>query len=235
MYIGSTDQRGLHHLVYEITYNSIDEAMAGFCTKISVTIRQDESVEVIDNGRGIPVDIHPATQKSALETVLTTLHAGAKFGGHAYQVSGGLHGVGASVVNALSAWFKAAVRRDGKIYQQDYKQGIPQNELTQVGEATDTGTTITFLADKQIFGEVKYDFHTLCERIREMAYLNKALEITIRDEREDVEQTFYFEGGIASFVRHLNRNRAVCHRQPIYISKILNNISVEVALQYNDG
>ncbi|MFC2072208.1 DNA topoisomerase (ATP-hydrolyzing) subunit B [Chloroflexota bacterium] len=235
MYIGSTDQRGLQHLVYEITYNSIDEAMAGCCTKIIITIQKDNTVRVEDNGRGIPVEIHPTTNLSALETVMTTLHAGAKFGGRTYQVSGGLHGVGASVVNALSSWLKVNVRRDGKIYEQEYRQGIPQGEVTDVGEASDTGTTITFLADEEIFGNARYDFHTLSERFREMAYLNKGLEICIRDERGDNERTFYFEGGITSFVRHLNRNRAVRHRQPIYVSKTINSTIVEAALQYNDG
>ncbi len=235
MYIGSTDQRGLHHLVYEIAYNSIDEAMAGFCTRVVVTIQKDGSVKVEDNGRGIPVEIHPATNKSALETVLTTLHAGAKFGGQTYPVSGGLHGVGASVVNALSEWLKVNVKRDGKIYAQQYHQGIPQNEVTVVGKASGTGTTVTFLADKEIFGDGSYDFNTLCERLREMAYLNKGLEICFRDERIDKEVTFFFEGGISSFVRHLNRNRVVRHRDPIYINKAVNGTIVEAALQYNDG
>ena len=235
MYIGSTDQRGLHHLVYEIVYNSIDEAMAGCCTKIVVIIQQDNTVRVEDDGRGIPVEIHPATNTSALETVMTTLHAGAKFGGHTYQVSGGLHGVGASVVNALSSWLRVNVRRDGKLYQQEYRQGIPQEEVTEIGEASGTGTTITFLADDEIFGKVNYDFNTLSERLREMAYLNKELEICLRDERKESEKTFYFEGGITGFVRHLNRNRAVRHRQPIYISKTVNSTIVEAALQYNDG
>ena len=235
MYIGSTDQRGLQHLVYEITYNSVDEAMAGFCSKILITIQQDNSVRVEDNGRGIPVEIHPTTNLSALETVMTTLHAGAKFGGHTYQVSGGLHGVGASVVNALSAWLKVNIRRDGKVYQQEYRQGIPQGDVTVVGEATDTGTTITFLADDEIFENTRYNFDTLSERMREMAYLNKELEISLRDERRDSERTFYFEGGITSFVRHLNRHRAVRQRQPIYISKTVNATIVEAALQYNDG
>ncbi|MDD5039225.1 MAG: DNA topoisomerase (ATP-hydrolyzing) subunit B [Dehalococcoidales bacterium] len=235
MYIGSTDQRGLQQLVFEITYNSIDEALAGCCTKISVTIHADGAVSVEDNGRGIPVDIHPITHKTALETVLTTLHAGAKFGGDIYQVSGGLHGVGASVVNALSAWLKINVRRDNKIYQLEFKRGIPQGELTVVGEATGTGTTVTFLADEEIFGKIKHDFNVLSERFREMAYLNKGLEISLRDEDKDTEQTFYFEGGIASFVRYLNRNRGVHHRQPIYISGTSNGTIVEAALQYNDG
>lgn len=235
MYIGSTDQRGLHRLVYEIIYNSIDEAMAGYCTKIKVTIHQDSSITVEDNGRGIPIEIHPTTNISALETVMTTLHAGAKFGGKTYQVSGGLHGVGASVVNALSSWLRVSVSRDGKRYQQEYRQGIPQAEVTEVGQASDTGTTITFLADEEIFGRVNYDFDTLSERLREMAYLNKGLEIYLKEERKDREKTFYFEGGITGFIRHLNRNRPVRHPRPIYISKLVNSTIVEVALQYNDG
>jgi len=235
MYIGSTDQRGLHHLVYEIVYNSIDEAMAGCCNKILVTIQQDNAVTVEDNGRGIPVEIHPATNMSALETVMTTVHAGAKFGGKTYVVSGGLHGVGASVVNALSSWLRVNVRRDGKLYQQEYRQGIPQGEVTEIGEASGTGTTITFVADEEIFGKVNYDFDTLSERLREMAYLNKEVEIRIREEKRGNEKTFYFEGGITSFVRHLNRNRVVRHRQPIYISKTINGTAIEAALQYNDG
>ena len=238
MYIGSTDQRGLHHLVYEIVYNCIDEAMAGCCNRIVVTILEDGAVRVEDNGRGIPVDTHPVTGLSALETVMTTLHAGAKFGGKTYQVSGGLHGVGASVVNALSSWLKVNIRRDGKVYQQEYQQGIPQGEITVVGQASDTGTTITFRSDEEIFSKARYDFNILSERLREMAYLNKALEIYFRDERrdrEDNEKTFYFEGGITGFVRHLNRNRLVRHPMPIYISKMVNSTVTEVALQYNDS
>ena len=235
MYIGSTDQRGLHHLVYEIVYNSIDEAMAGCCTKIVVTIQEDGAIYVEDNGRGIPVEIHPTTNTSALETVMTTLHAGAKFGGHTYQVSGGLHGVGSSVVNALSSWLRVNVRRDGKLYQQEYREGIPEEEVKVVGEASDTGTIITFTADEEIFGKAKYDFDVLSERLREMAYLNKGLEICFKDEGKECEKTFYFDGGITSFVRHLNRNRLVRHRQPIYISKTIDSTIVEAALQYNDG
>ena len=235
MYIGSTDQRGLHHLVYEIVYNSVDEAMSGFCSKIVVTLEQDKSVKVEDDGRGIPVDIHPATNVSALETVMTTLHAGAKFGGKIYQVSGGLHGVGASVVNALSSWLKVNIRRDGRLYEQRYCQGIPQAEVSVVGEADGTGTTITFLADEGIFGQVGYDFETLCERLREVAYLNKELELCLYDKEKDLEKTFYFEGGINSLVRHLNRNREVRHRSPIYIAKTIDSTVVEASLQYNDG
>ncbi|MEE8353935.1 MAG: DNA topoisomerase subunit B, partial [Dehalococcoidales bacterium] len=235
MYIGSTDHRGLHHLVYEIVYNSVDEAMAGFCDRVKVTIHKDGSVNVIDNGRGIPVDIHPQTNKSAVETVMTVLHAGAKFGGKVYQVSGGLHGVGASVVNALSAWLEVEVRRDGQLYRQDYRQGIPQGELEVAGAAEGTGTTTTFLADGEIFGDASYDFDILIDRMREIAYLNRGLEISLSDERIDAERTFYFEGGITSFVRHLNRNRGVRHLQPIYINRAVNGTIVEAALQYNDG
>ncbi len=235
MYIGSTDQRGLHHMVYEIVYNCVDEAMAGCCTRVLVTIQSDSTVKVDDDGRGIPVDIHPTTNLSALETVMTTLHAGAKFGGKTYQVSGGLHGVGASVVNALSARLRVNVRRDGKLYQQEYKQGIREGEVTEVGESTDTGTSITFLADKEIFGDASYNFNTLSERLREMAYLNKGLEMTLIDERQGSEKTFYFDGGITGFVRHLNRGRVVRHQQPVYISKVINGTIVEAALQYNDG
>ena len=235
MYIGSTDQRGLHHIVYEIVYNSVDEAMSGFCSSIVVTLEQDKSVKVEDNGRGIPVDVHPTTNVSALETVMTTLHAGAKFGGKIYQVSGGLHGVGASVVNALSSWLKVNIRRDGQLYEQYYQQGIPQGEVAVVGESSDTGTTMAFLADEEIFGRISYDFDTICERLREVAYLNKELELRLYDKENDLEKTFYFEGGINSLVRHLNRNREVRHRSPIYIAKTVDSTMVEVALQYNDG
>ncbi len=235
MYIGSTDQRGLHHLVYEIAYNSIDEAMAGYCTRITVTINEDNSVSVEDNGRGIPVDVHPTTKKSALETVMTVLHAGAKFGGKTYQVSGGLHGVGSSVVNALADSLTVTVRRNGKQHQQSYKKGIPQGPVEIVGDAEGTGTTTSFLADEEIFGQIDYNFNTISDRLREMAYLNKGVEISLTDKRRDGEMTFYFEGGITGFVRHLNRSRTVRHRQPIYISKQVNHTIVEVAMQYNDG
>jgi DNA gyrase subunit B len=235
MYIGSTDQRGIHHLVYEIAYNSIDEAMAGCCDRIIVTLKTDKSVCVVDNGRGIPVDIHPSTKVSALETVMTVLHAGAKFGGKTYAVSGGLHGVGASVVNALSEWCQVDVKRDGKIHHQEYSRGVPKGPLQVIGEAEDTGSTTTFLPDAEIFDKISYDFDTLSERLREMAYLNKGVEITLTDEEHDQERTFYFEGGITGFVRHLNRNRLVRHPLPIYISKSVNSTTIEAALQYNDG
>jgi len=234
MYIGSTGQRGLHHLVYEIVYNSIDEAIAGCCDKVDVTIYPDGRVEVEDNGRGIPIDIHPVTCTSALESVMTTLHAGAKFGGKSYTVSGGLHGVGASVVNALSSQLKVQVKRDGKLYSQEYRRGVAQNSVEAVGETASTGTITTFLADKDIFGNLNYDFDALAQRFREMCYLTKGLELHLRDERADRDITFYFEGGIASFARYLNKNRSVLHR-PIYISKLVNGTEVEAALQYNDG
>jgi DNA gyrase subunit B len=234
MYIGSTGQRGLHHLVHEIVYNSIDEAIAGCCDKVDVTIYQDGRVEVEDNGRGIPIDIHPVTRTSALEAVMTTLHAGAKFGGKSYTVSGGLHGVGASVVNALSSQLKVQVKRDGKLYSQEYRRGVAQNSVEAVGEAAGTGTITTFLADKDIFGNLNYDFDALAQRFREMCYLTKGLELHLRDERADRDITFYFEGGIASFARYLNKNRSVLHK-PIYISKLVNGTEVEAALQYNDG
>ena len=235
MYIGSTDQRGLHHLVYEIVYNSVDEAMAGCCNRIFITIHKDNSVTVEDNGRGFPVEIHPQTGKSALETALTTLHAGGKFGGGAYQVSGGLHGVGAKAVNALSEWFRAEVKREGKLYRMDFKQGVPTGELEEIGTAEGTGTTITFLADKEIFSEICYDYKTLTDRVREVAYLNKGLEITIKEEAKDVENTFYFEGGISGYVHHLNRSRPTVHPKPIYIYKQVDTTTVEVSFQYNDG
>jgi len=234
MYIGSTDQHGLHHLVYEIVYNSIDEAMAGCCDRTQISIHKDSSVAVADNGRGIPVDIHPMTNTSALEAVMTRLHAGAKFGGHTYTVSSGLHGVGASVVNALSSWLKVEVKRQGKVYYQEYQHGTPLGDIEVIGDTDDTGTIITFLADTEIFSELNYDFDTICQRLKELAYLNKNLEISFKDERVDQEATFYFEGGIASLIRRINKNRQVLHHQPIYLSDTVNSTMVEVALQYND-
>ena len=235
MYIGSTDHYGLHHLVYEIVYNSIDEAMAGYCTHAQVTIHEDNSVTITDNGRGIPVDVHPVTNTSALEVVMTRLHAGAKFGGHTYMVSSGLHGVGASVVNALSSWLKVDVKRNGKIHHQEYKRGIPLCDMEIIGDTDETGTTVTFLADTEIFSDINFDFNTVSQRLKELAFLNKGLEISLRDERTDHEATFYFEGGIASLVRRLNKSRKVLHQQPIYISGTVNSTIVEVAVQYNSG
>jgi DNA gyrase subunit B len=235
MYIGSTDRRGLHHLVNEIVDNSIDEAMAGYCDKIEVIIHEDCVVSVADNGRGIPVEIHPATNVSALETVMTTLHAGGKFGSGSYRVSGGLHGVGASVVNALASWMRVDVGRDGKLYRQEYERGVPKEPVKKIGAAEGSGTLISFVADGEIFAEIDYSFDVLAQSFREMAYLNKGVEIWFRDERTGEEKTLYFEGGIVSFVRHLNRKRTVLQQMPVYISKMVNSTSVEVALQYNDG
>ena len=234
MYIGSTGQRGLHQLVQEIVYNSIDEALTGCCDRVDVTIFKDGQVAVADNGRGIPVAVHPVTSTSALEAVMTMLHSGAKFGGRGYAVSGGLHGVGASVVNALSSELKVEVKRDGKCYRQEYCRGVAQNSVEEVGEASDTGTITTFLADKEIFGNLNYDFDALAQRFREMCYLTKGLELHFEDKRSDREVTFYFEGGIASFAGYLNKNRPVLH-EPIYVSKVVNGTEVEVALQYNEG
>jgi DNA gyrase subunit B len=235
MYIGSTDQKGLHHLVLEIVDNSIDEAMAGYCDKIEITIHEDNSVSVADNGRGIPVEIHQVTKVSALETVMTTLHAGGKFGGRSYTVCGGLHGVGASVVNALSAWMKVEVKRDGKLYVQEYVRGTPKAPVKAVGKAEGSGTKTTFLADEEIFSKLDYNFDTLAQSFREMAYLNKGVEIWFKDLRRDTEKTFYFEGGIVSFVRHLNRKRAVLQPMPAYISRMVDSTLVEVAIQYNES
>lgn len=234
MYIGSIDQRGLHHLVYEIVYNSIDEAMAGYCGQISVSLLPDKTVRVQDDGRGIPVEVHPATGVSALETVMTKLHAGAKFSNGSYKVSSGLHGVGASVVNALSKWLKVEVRRDGKKWEQIYEKGIPRGPAREVGEATGSGTTVTFLADEEIFGKVNYEFDVLAERFRELCYLNKCIRICFRDESTDREMSFYFEGGLSSFVRQLNRNNQVLHPKPVYIFQGSNGTMIEISIQYND-
>ncbi len=235
MYIGSTDQRGLHHLVYEIVDNSIDEAMAGYCSGVTVVIHADGSVIVSDDGRGIPVDKHATTGLSAVETVMTVLHAGAKFGGRGYKVSGGLHGVGASVVNALSEWMWVEVRRDGKLYRQEFVRGKRSTDLMEIGPAEGNGTTSGFLADGQVFPELDYDFDTLSSRFREMAYLNKGVRIRLTDERDDRDVTYYFEGGIASFVRHLNHKRAVLHPKPLFVEREINGTIIETALQYNDG
>jgi len=235
MYIGSTDQEGLHQLLYEIAYNSIDEAMAGFCDQIEVTIHKDNSVTVVDNGRGIPTEIIPELDITALQAVMTHLHAGAKFGESVYTVSSGLHGVGASVVNALSSWLEVEVRRQGKIYRQEYQQGLPKGDIEIIGDTQSTGTSITFLADKEIFEDIDYDFHIISQRLKELVYLNKGVEIALKDERSDREKTFYFEGGIASFVRRLNRNRTAIHPHPIYLSSTINSTIIELALQYNNG
>jgi DNA gyrase subunit B len=235
MYIGGTDKHGLHQILYEIVYNSIDEAMAGCCDHIEVTVHEDNSVTVIDNGRGIPTENIPGQDITALEAVLTRLHAGAKFSNHVYGVSSGLHGVGASVVNALSSWLKAEVKRQGKLYRQEYQQGVPQGDIEIAGDAEGTGTSISFLADKEIFESIDYDFDMACQRLRELAYLNKGVEITLKDERANQEKAFYFDGGIASYIRRLNRNRVVIHPYPIYISTMIDSTVIEAALQYNDS
>ena len=235
MYIGGTDQRGLHHLILEIVYNSIDEAIAGWCDRIDLTLYRDGKVKVEDNGRGIPVETHPTSGISALETVMTMLHAGAKFGGRSYTVSGGLHGVGASVVNALSSWLRIESKRDNKIYSQEYRHGTPKGEIETTGEADSSGTIATFLPDKQIFGSLDYDFNLLTQRFRELAYLVPRVELNLHDERSNQEAAFYFEGGIASFVHYLNRNRTILHPKAICMSKEVEGTIVDVALQYNDS
>ncbi|GFO97970.1 DNA gyrase subunit B [groundwater metagenome] len=235
MYIGSTDAKGLHHLVYEVVDNSIDEALVGYCTNIEVTIRPDHSVKVVDNGRGIPVEVIPKYQKSALEVVLTMLHAGGKFDNKAYKVSGGLHGVGVSVVNALSEWFEAEVKRDGKLYKQRYEFGKPVTPVTTIGESTQTGTTITFKPDKTIFETLDFNPETLENRLRELAFLNKGVKISLKEEFTQKEQVFQYEGGIVSFVEFLNKNKSVLHEKPVYFQKQKDTTVVEIAMQYNDS
>ena len=235
MYIGSTDQRGLHHLVYEAVDNAVDEALQGYGDFIEIIIAADSSVTVRDQGRGIPVDIMPKERKSALEVVMTKLHAGGKFGGGGYKVSGGLHGVGISVTNALSTWLRAEVRRDGQIFRQEYKRGKPAGPVAPVGPAEGTGTAISFMADDGIFEALDYSFDILANRFREMAFLTKGMRIRFVDERSGRETNFYFEGGITSYVRHLNKNRVPLHERPIYLTKQVDRVEVEVALQYNDS
>jgi DNA gyrase subunit B len=237
MYVGGTDIKALHHLIYEVVDNSVDEALAGECDNISVVIGKDESVTVTDNGRGIPVDIHPEKKVSALEVVMTTLHAGGKFGGGSYKVSGGLHGVGSSAVNALSEWCEVKVYRNGKIYFQRYEKGIPQAPVKVIGKVpkTQTGTITTFRYDSTIFkGDETYKFETLAQRFREMAFVTRAVTLKLIDEREDKEISFYFEGGISSFVKYLNRNRDTLH-DVVYVEKEIDDVGVEVALQYTDA
>ena len=237
MYIGSTSSSGLHHLVYEIVDNSIDEALAGFCTAIEVTIEPGDVICVSDNGRGIPVDIQEQTGKSALEVVFTVLHAGGKFGGGGYKVSGGLHGVGASVVNALSEWLEVQVHKDGKIYQMRFSRGDITQELTVVGTTDRTGTTVRFKPDPEMFDDTVYDYEILHTRMREQAFLNGGLTIILSDTREGSEQseTLYYEGGIREFVSYLNRHKAPIHEEVIYLSGSKDDAVAEIALQYNDG
>ncbi len=235
MYIGSTGPRGLHHLVYEVVDNSVDEALAGYCDEISVTIHADESITVVDNGRGIPVDEHEEEGKSAAELVLTVLHAGGKFGeGGGYKVSGGLHGVVVSVVNALSEQLHLEIRRDGHVWTQDYERGTPQADLAQGEETKETGTTVTFLADSEIFEEVTYDYATLLERLRETAFLTRGLKITLTEERAGGEtETFHYEGGIVDFVHHLNQNKDAMHQKTVFFENETDDGAVEVAMQWN--
>ena len=240
MYIGSTDQRGLHHLIYEILDNAVDEAMAGYCERVDISISEDGWITVVDNGRGIPIDKHAKTGKSALETVMTTLHAGGKFGGGAYKVTGGLHGVGGSVVNALSSDLRAEVRRQGWMYSQEYVRGKPTGNLAKGEKTTEHGTTISFKPDPEIFPVIEYDFDLLISHFKEIAYLNKGLEIAFSSQwhterrKGDIERTYFFDGGIANLVRNVNRNRRTVQSSPFYFEKVLEETSVEVAIQYND-
>ena len=240
MYIGSTDQRGLHHLIYEILDNAVDEAMAGYCERVDISISEDGWITVVDNGRGIPIDKHEKTGKSALETVMTTLHAGGKFGGGAYKVTGGLHGVGGSVVNALSSDLRAEVRRQGWMYSQEYVRGKPTGNLAKGEKTTEHGTTISFKPDPEIFPVIEYDFDLLISHFKEIAYLNKGLEIAFSSQwhterrKGDIERTYFFDGGIANLVRNVNRNRRTVQSSPFYFEKVLEETSVEVAIQYND-
>ncbi len=237
MYIGSTDERGLQHLIIEIVDNSIDEALAGYCDTISVTLLKNGACSVRDNGRGIPTGMHKTEHKSAVEVVLTKLHAGGKFGGKGYKISGGLHGVGLSVVNALSTDLEVDVYQNGNIYHQDYKRGIPQNPLTVVGTTKETGTRVTFLPDPEIFETVDFNYDSLKNRFKEIAFLNKGLSISLTDEREGRErsETFHYEGGIVEFVEALNKGKEVIFPQPLYINKEADDYQVEICFQYNDG
>ncbi|MCI0781058.1 MAG: DNA topoisomerase (ATP-hydrolyzing) subunit B [Chloroflexi bacterium] len=240
MYIGSTDQRGLHHLIYEVLDNAVDEAMAGYCDLVDISIDTAGLITVADNGRGIPVDIHPTTGTTALETVMTTLHAGGKFGGGAYKVTGGLHGVGGSVVNGLSEYLKAEVRRDGRSYFQEYAEGKPLGSLVKGEKTKERGTTIFFRPDPKIFAEIEYDFDILTAHFKEIAFLNKGLEIRFTSywheelRKGDIERGYYFDGGIANLVRNINRNRRVMQNPPFYFEKTMDDTLVEVTIQYND-
>lgn len=238
MYIGSTSSKGLHHLVWEIVDNSIDEALAGYCDEINVIVEEDNSITVKDNGRGIPVDIQEKMGRPAVEVIMTVLHAGGKFGGGGYKVSGGLHGVGASVVNALSTELEVFVHRGGHIYYQKYRRGVPEEDLKIIGETDRTGTTVHFKPDPEIFTETTvFDYDILATRIRELAFLNRNIKITIEDRREGKKRKneYHYEGGIKSYVAHLNRNKEVIHEEPIYVEGLKDDIQVEIALQYNEG
>ncbi|WP_258361109.1 DNA topoisomerase (ATP-hydrolyzing) subunit B [Moorella sulfitireducens (nom. illeg.)] len=235
MYIGNTGIRGLHQLVFELVDNSIDEALAGFCDRIEVIIHRDGSLTVSDNGRGIPVDIHEKTGLPAVEVALTILHAGGKFGGNGYKVAGGLHGVGLSVVNALSEWLEVKVKRDGKIYHQEYRRGNKVSELKVAGKAKGTGTSVTFFPDREIFEDIVFQNEIIGRRLQELSFLNRGVKIIFRDERNETETTYYHTGGLVDFVRHLNKNRSVLFNKPLYFSGEKDDVQVEIALQYNDG
>ena len=235
MYIGDTSERGLHHLVYEVVDNSIDEALVGYCDKIDVTIHIDNSVTVVDNGRGIPVDIHPTEKVSAAEVVLTKLHAGGKFDKVSYKVSGGLHGVGVSVVNALSETLEVEIKRDGKVYQQSYKRGEPQGRLKEIGKSRERGTRVTFKPDGKIFETLDFSFDLLSQRLRELAFLNRGVKITIEDERSQKKHELFYKGGIVSFVEHLNRAKSPIHARVIYLQGEREGVDAEIAMQWNDG
>lgn len=237
MYIGSTGPGGLHHLIYEVVNNSVDESMAGFCDQITLTLKPDSIVTITDNGRGIPTEIHPTEGRPAVEVVLTRLHAGGKFGGGGYKVSGGLHGVGVSVVNALSEWMEVVVKKNGKIHRQLFSRGEVKCDLEIIGETEETGTEITFRPDEEIFDTLEFNFDTLASRLRELAFLNRGLRIDLEDNRTDEGKkiSFQYEGGIVSFVEYLNRNKDVLHKQVIYVEREIEEIQFEIAMQYNDG
>src|SRR6201981_3089625 len=235
MYIGSTGEMGLHHLVWEVVDNSVDEAMAGYADEVNVTVHEDNSVTVVDNGRGIPVDMHATEKRPAAEVVLTVLHAGGKFDSDTYKVSGGLHGVGVSVVNALSDWLELEIQRDGAVWEQTYEKGKPTSKLKSSGKTRKTGTKITFHADPAIFEKTTYSYDTLSQRLRELAFLNKGLKITLDDERSNKKTEFRFTGGIAEFVKHLNRGKQTLHDSPIYMEGKRAQVDIEIALQYNDS
>src|SRR6516165_962749 len=235
MYIGSTGADGLHHLVYEVVDNSIDEALAGFCSEVHVVIHIDNSVTVIDNGRGIPTEIMPKEGKPAAEVVLTKLHAGGKFDNSAYKVSGGLHGVGVSVVNALSEWLDLEIWRDGYTWEQSYERGDPQAPLKKAGKTERRGTKVTFLPDAKIFDSIEFSYDTLAQRLRELAFLNMGLTITLKDERSNKQAEFHYTGGISEFIKHLNKNKEVLHATPIYGEAERDSTNMEFALQYNDA
>ncbi len=235
MYIGSTGESGLHHLVWEVVDNSVDEALAGFCDEINVIVHEDDSVTVVDNGRGIPVDMHDTEKRPAAEVVMTVLHAGGKFDSESYKVSGGLHGVGVSVVNALADWLDLEICRDGHVYEQSYKRGNPTGKLKETGKTRRTGTKLTFHPDEEIFDTTKFSYDVLAQRLRELAFLNKGLKITLEDERTDKKTEFRFTGGISEFVKHLNRGKTTLHDSPIYMEGKRDNVDMEIAVQYNDG